>query len=241
RILNAIFLGVFCLAVSAQPAWAKRTKVVAANLTDNFVGVSEGFDGAKLTVFGVLKNRADAVIVIEGPPVEAKVRAKVKQAGIWINGQPQIIGPVPSYYAVVSSKPIKEIVGEKTALEYGLDIDHLPLAQTPAGAGYVSTKKGQGLFRYRERGVNILESNLFRADLFLPASVPIGAYQAHIYEFSKGNLTAKREETLNVAQVGLNADISRMARTQPAGYALLALMLSLGIGGGSAYVFRKMS
>lgn len=230
----------FCLLMACPAAQAAK-KVVAANLTENFVGVSESFHGAKLTVFGVLKNKADAIVVIEGPSAEAKVRAKTKQYGIWVNGEPETIGPVPSFYAVVSSKPIDQIVDAKTALEYGLDIDHLALAETPVGAGYVAVKKAKELFQYQADGVKILESNLFRADIFLPRSVPIGTFRAHIYEFTSGKLSAMRDETFYVAQVGLNASISKMARTQAPLYALLALVLSLGIGGGAAMLFRRMS
>jgi len=216
-------------------------KVTAANLTENFVGVSEGFDGAKLTVFGVLKNKADAVVVIEGPPVEAKVRAKTKQLGIWVNGEPEVLPSVPSFYAVVSSQPVEQIASADLIAQYGLDIDHLSFAQTPAGTGYVQVKKAKDLFQYRPEGVNILESNLFRADIFLPSSVPIGAFTAQIYEFSGGKLSSMRTETLNVAQIGMNASISRLAREKPLTYAFMALILSLGIGGGAAYAFRRMS
>ncbi len=223
-----------------QDSWAKR-KVVAANLTDNFVGVSEGFDGAKLTVFGVLKNKADAVVVIEGPPVEAKVRAKSRQLGVWVNGEPELIAPVPSFYAVVSSRPIQEVVNAETARTYGLDLDRLPVADTPSGAGYVAVKKAKGMFRTNPQGVQILESNLFRADIFLPPSVPIGVFQAHIYEFSNGKLSANREETFNVAQIGLNDSLNNMARMRPVSYALLSLALSLGLGAGAAHLFARRS
>ncbi|MDD3182908.1 MAG: TIGR02186 family protein [Alphaproteobacteria bacterium] len=238
RKLGLAFL--LCVALSSQPTWAAK-KVVAANLTDNFVGVSEGFDGAKLTVFGVLKNKADAIVVIEGPLAEAKVRAKTKQIGIWVNGNPTTIESVPSFYAVVSSKPIDQIVDAKTALAYGLDVDHLAVSKTEAGAGYVNVKRAQGLFRYQPDGVKILESNLFRADIFLPPSVPIGTFRAHIYEVSSGKLSATRDETFYVAQVGMTAWVSKTAREKPAFYALLALVLSLGIGGGAAYLLRRMS
>lgn len=241
--MKQIFLT--CLALSfflAFPPEAQAArKVVAANLTDNFVGVSEGFDGARLTVFGVLKNKADAVVVIEGPPAEAKVRRKNKQLGIWVNGDPETIGPVPSFYAVVASKPVEKIVNDDLIRQYGLDIDHLAIADTPMGNGYVSVKKANNLFQYHAEGIQILESNLFRADIFLPPSVPIGLFSAHIYEFSGGKLSAMRDETFNVAQVGLNASISKMARTRPVMYALMALALALGIGGGAAYAFRRMS
>lgn len=58
-----VWLLVLALLFASAPAHA-ASKVVAADLTDNFVGISEGFEGAKLTIFGLVKNKADAVIVI---------------------------------------------------------------------------------------------------------------------------------------------------------------------------------
>jgi len=236
RLWIVVMLALLVLPCGAQAA----SKVVAANLTENFVGVSEGFDGAKLTVFGVLKNKADAVIVIEGPAAEAKVRMKSRQFGIWVNGDPEIVGPAPSFYAVVSSQKIEKIANAESVAQYGLDIDRLSFAGTSFAQGFVALQKAKDLYQYRPDGVKILESNLFRADIFLPTSVPMGAFQAHIYEFSGGKLTASRTETLNVAQVGLSAGISKMAHQSALMYALLALALSLGIGGGAAHLFRRM-
>ena len=235
-----VWLLVLALLFASAPAHA-TSKVVAADLTDNFVGISEGFEGAKLTIFGLLKNKADAVIVIEGPAVEAKVRAKTRQFGVWVNGDPETIAPVPSFYAVASSRPVEKIMTPDLAQRTGLDSAHLPFAQTAFGQGYVDVKKKKGLFLTLPDGVRILESNLFRADIRLPTSVPIGTFTARIYEFSDGQLTAERTENFFVAQVGLNARLNAMAHGSPMLYAFMCLVLSLGIGGGSAYIVKRMS
>lgn len=216
-------------------------KVVAADLTENFVGVSEGFGGAKLTVFGVLKNKSDAVVVIEGPAMQATVRQKTKQFGVWINGEPESLGPVPGFYAVVSSKPISEIVQQDSARQYGLDIDHLPFMETTAGQGFAQERAKDNMFQYHPEGVQILESNLFRADVVFPSNVPIGTYRVLIYEFSKKRMIAMRTETVNIAQIGITAWISALAHGNPLLYAFLAVACALGIGGAAAYAFRKVS
>lgn len=240
--MKKLFLILFLSSFLYTPSTAVAAKkVVAANLSENFVGVSESFDGAKLTVFGVLKNKADAVVVIQGPTSNAKIWKKVRQMGIWVNSSPEDLGPLPSFYAVASSKPVGQIVDQATGKLYGLDLENLPFAQTDTARGYVGFKKAKGHFRHNPEGVQILESNLFRADIFLPPSVPIGSYEARIYEFSAGKLNAMRVETFQVAQVGLNASLSKMAKQQAVVYAMLALLLSLGIGGGAAYMVWRMS
>jgi uncharacterized protein (TIGR02186 family) len=235
-----LFLTVTFLVLGGGETNAAK-KVVSANLTENFVGVSEGFGGAKLTLFGVLKNKADAIVVIKGPVSYAKAWQKTRHFGIWVNGSPEEIGPIPSFYAVASSKPVKDIVSSRVAQDYGFDLGNLPFAQTPMTKGYVGVKVEKGMFRHNPSGVRILESNLFRADISLPRSVPIGLYEASIYEFVSGKLTAMRTENFQVAQVGLNASISRLAKEHAVIYAMLALALSLGIGGGAAYMVWRMS
>lgn len=226
-----------CLFLCAAPAQAARKAV--ADLSQDFVAVSEGFSGANLMVYGLMKAWGDIAIVIEGPPAQAKVREKKKIFGIWINGDPEILESVPSYYAVVTSRPVEKMISESMAKKLGIGADNLPFAETKAGQGLIALRRMRGFYQDMPGGVKILENKLFRADINLPASVPIGTYKAYIYEFANGQLAASRTENMQVAQVGLGAQISVMARQTPALYGFLSLFLSLGIGGASAYLFRR--
>ncbi len=219
------------------PAEAARRAV--AELSEDFVAVNEGFSGAQLMVFGLMKAWGDIAIVIEGPPAQAWVREKTKKFGIWINGEPTVLNDVPSYYAVVTSRPIAKMIDDSMAKKHAIGAEALPFASTPAGKGLIALRKAKGFYQDMEGGVKILDNRLFRANINLPASVPIGTYKAHIYEFSKGHLTASRTEEMRVAQVGLGAQISELSRSSPALYGVLSLLLSLGIGGVSAYLFRR--
>lgn len=226
-----------CLLLLAFPAQAARKAV--ADLSQDFVAVNEGFAGAHLMVFGLMKAQGDIAIVIEGPPALAHVREKTKMLGIWINGEPQLLENVPSYYAVVTSRPVEKMVGGDLAKQLGIGAENLPFAQTEAGRGLIALRRARGFYQEMPEGVRILENRLFRADINLPASVPIGVYKAHIYEFANGELAASRTEDLQVAQVGLGAQISSLARGSPLIYGFLSLFLSLGIGGASAHLFRR--
>lgn len=236
--LALLFVMIFMV---ASPAMAQKEKNVVADLSEDFVGVKEGFNGARLTVFGVLKSQGDVAIVLEGPPQEVRVRMKDRKYGIWMNGEPRVIGPVPSFYAVISSRPIDKIVQAKISERYALEAAYLPFGRTPHGGGLVEAKAVQKLYQFDPQGVKILGNKLFRADIQLPANVPIGTFKAHIYEFAGKKLLASRTETLKVAQVGINDRISRMAHEQPGLYAALCLILSIGMGGIVAYLFRRKS
>lgn len=233
---GVLFFLLLLLALTS-PAFAAPRAV--ADLSEDFVAVREGFAGAQLTVFGVLRGGADVAIVVEGPPAEAWVRPKLRQMGLWINGEAEIIAPVPAYYAILTSEPVDKMVDAATAQRYGLSLDGLAFGASDAGRGFIENRKKAGLYRENAEGVRILENKLFRAAISLPASVPLGAYKAHVYEFINGALAASRTEELRVEQVGTGAQIKATARQRPLLYGALSLFLSLGVGAGASMVFRK--
>lgn len=231
-----IIVAFFCLTISSS--WAAER--VAAALSDDFVAVSESFSGARLTVFGALRGASDIALVIEGPHADALVRTKKKVFGVWVNGQPTILENVPSFYAVATSRPLEEMISESMARKYNLDAAYV-LPSDEATEGFLAVKKEQNLYQYLPKAVRIMEWKLFRVDVNLPANVPIGEYKAHIYEFINGHFFASRTSPLKVGQVGTGARLNSLAHDDPFIYAVFALFLSLGIGGGAAYLFRKVS
>lgn len=222
----------------APSVWAAGR--IAAALSDDFVAVSEGFSGARLTVFGALRGASDIALVIEGPSADALVRTKKNFFGIWVNGPPTVLKKVPSFYAVATSRPIEDMISPSMAKKYNLGAKYV-LPDEEISKGFLEVKTEQKLYQYIPKGVRIMEWKLFRVDVNLPANVPIGEYKAHIYEFINGHFFASRTSPLKVGQVGTGAQLNSLAHDQPYLYAFLALVMSLGIGGGAAYLFRKVS
>lgn len=211
------------------------------DLAEDFVPVTEDFDGAHMMVFGALQStKSDIVVVFQGPAAKALVRAKVRQMGIWINGEPETLEPVTSFYAVLSSQPLDKIVSEETRKELGLGINTLKL-DGKAGEGFLQNRVSKGLYVELEGAVKIRDKKLFRADINLPPNVPVGEYTAMIYEIQKGVVKAKRATTFKVAQVGIGSSIKNMANNRPFLYALMSIGLVLVVGGSAAYGFRRMS
>ncbi|MGE0108802.1 MAG: TIGR02186 family protein [Bdellovibrionales bacterium] len=235
---NLPFLLLLVCLIATGSAWAAGR--VAADLSEDFVAVSENFSGARLTVFGALRGASDIALVIEGPREDAMVRTKKRIMGVWVNGDPTTLENVPSFYAVATSRPLPEMVSESMALKYNLDAAFV-LPQSEAAKGFLEVKTQQKLYQYIPKGVHIMEWKLFRVDVDLPANVPIGEYKAHIYEFINGHFFASRTSPLKVGQVGTGAKLNQMAHEEPYFYAFFALLLSLSIGGGAAYLFRKVS
>lgn len=225
------------LLVMASPALAEREALV--DLAEDFVPVAQDFDGARVTVFGALQQpRSDIVAVFEGPKARSLVRPKVRQLGIWINGQPQELDNVISFYAVLTSRPLAQIGKDSLWAQLGVGIDRLDLPGQ-AGEGVRQDRIAKGLYTEQEGVITIRDSKLFRADIQLPPNVPVGLYTARIFEIQKGKVIASRITHFTIAQVGVGGQVKKLARTNPWSYAALSLALVLAVGSVSAYAFRR--
>src|SRR5690606_23274001 len=92
------------------------------------------------------------------------VREKAKKFGIWVNAESTAFRSAPSFFAVASSRPIDQIVDERTAAIYELGLGFLQLS--PSGAidpeeqarftlGLVDLRVRQGLYQEDSDGVTI--------------------------------------------------------------------------------------
>jgi uncharacterized protein (TIGR02186 family) len=110
--------------------------------------------------------------VLKGPTQPILLREKEKKLGVWVNAQSTAFRSAPSFFAVASSRPIADIVDERTAAIFELGLDFLQLS--PAGAidpaeqarftsGLVDLRRRQGLFRENPKGVTINDGVLYQA------------------------------------------------------------------------------
>ncbi len=236
-MIKRLALLAFFFLVLVQPVWAETE--AAADLAEDFIPVTESFDGAHVMVFGALISaKSNIVVVLEGPPAKASIRAKIKKVGIWINDEPQTIEPVPSFYAVLSSQPLVKLMTPKALSRRGIGLQALPL-DSVAGQGFLQNRLAQGLYLEMPEGVKIRDKKLFRADFNLPPNVPLGAYKTTIYEIKNGAVSASRTTTFKIAPIGMASMIKNLSMQHPALYAAAAIFLVLSIGGLAAYLFRK--
>src|SRR3546814_6987857 len=89
----------------------------------------------------------------------------------------------PSYYARASSRPIADIVDERTAAIYELGLGKLQLSPSSLNAteeiqrfqsGLVDLRRRNGLYVEQPGTVEITDGVLYRARLPLPARVVVG-------------------------------------------------------------------
>lgn len=228
-------------------AHAQRDPILVPEVSQHEVRVRQGFTGTELLLFGAILDpqgtRAargyDVVVVLKGPTEPIRLREKSKVGGVWINAASTDFRSAPSFFAVASSRPIAEIVDDKTAAIYEFGTDFIQLSPTgeidPAEqarftAGLVDLKERQGLYKEDNRGVSISEQVLYQARIALPSNVTTGTYTAETFAVSNGRVVSSAVAEVEVAKVGFERFVEVFSRAQAFWYGLMAIGLSIGMG-----------
>jgi uncharacterized protein (TIGR02186 family) len=220
------------------------------------VQIRYSFTGAQLLLFGAIiypggrapSSTADIVVVLRGPVQPILVREKQKIAGIWMNADSNRFRSAPSYYAVASSRPIPELVDERTAAIYEMGLQNLQLS--PGGgalpdkerrfeAGLLDLRRREGLYSENPRGVEITDLVLYRATITIPSQVPVGTYTAETFLVDQGKVLAAATRDIQISKSGFERFVALAAYRHAFLYGLVSVALSLGLGWAAAAVFRR--
>ena len=220
------------------------------------VEIRYSFTGAQLLLFGAIiypggrapQRPADIVVVLRGPVQPILVREKQKIAGIWMNADLDRFRSAPSFYAVASSRPITELVDNRTAAIYEMGLHNLQLS--PGGgalpekerrfeAGLLDLRKRHGLYAENPQGVEISGGVLYRATITIPSQVPVGTYTAETFLVDRGRVLAAATKDIEINKSGFERYVALAARRHEGLYGLAAVLLSLGLGWAAAAFFRR--
>lgn len=224
-----------------------REPILVPEVSQHEIQLRQGFTGTELLLFGAILSRDgtraardyDIVVILKGPTQSIVVREKAKVAGMWLNADSTEFRSAPSYYAIASSRPIADIVDDKTAAIYELGLKWLQLS--PIGAidpaeqmrfstGLVDLNQRGGLYREAQGGVSVKEQVLYQARIFLPSSVPIGTYTAETLAVSNGRVVASASSKVEVRKLGFERVVAEFAENQSFMYGLLAVVVSVAMG-----------
>ena len=226
---------------------AARDPILVPEVSEHDIQVRQGFTGQELLLFGAILSpegtRAarehDIVVVLKGPVRSIVLREKEKVAGIWINAHSAEFRSAPTFFAVASSRPIAQIVDEKTAAIYELGLPYLqlspigpidPAEQERFSAGLVDLMVRQGLYRQEQRAVKVSGGVLYQARISLPSSVVTGTYTAETFAVRQGKVVASASSTIKVSKQGFERFVATAADEQSVLYGLFAVVTSVGMG-----------
>jgi uncharacterized protein (TIGR02186 family) len=230
--------------------------VLVPDISARQVQIRYSFTGAQLLLFGAVvypggrppAQGADIAVVLRGPVQPILVREKQKIAGIWMNADSDRFRSAPSFYAVASSRPIRDLVDDRTASIYELGLHNLQLS--PGGGalpekervfegGLLDLRRRQGLYSENPHGVEITGGVLYRAVIIIPSQVPVGTYTAETFLIDHGRVLAAATRDIQINKSGFERYVALAARRHEGLYGLTSVVLSLGLGWAAAAAFRR--
>jgi len=244
------------LAALAVVLIAADKPVLVPDISARQVQIRYSFQGGQLLLFGAIAypngrtptRPADIAVVLRGPVQPILLREKQKIAGIWMNADSSRFRSAPSFYAVASSRPIRDLVDERTASIYELGIHNLQLS--PGGgalpererhfeAGLLDLRSRAGLFSENPHGVEISSGILYRAFISIPSQVPVGTYTAETFLIDRGHVVAVATRDIQIDKSGFERYVYLASRRDRFAYGLACVAISLGLGWAAAMAFRR--
>ena len=235
---------------------AQAKPVLVPDISSRKVEIRYSFSGAELLLFGAIlypggrapKRPADIVVVLRGPVQPIMLREKQKIAGIWMNADSNRFRSAPSYYAVASSRPIRDLVDERTASIYEMGLQNLQLS--PGGGalpdkerrfeeGLLDLRRRAGLYSEDPHGVEISGGVLYRASIRIPSQVPVGTYTAETFLIDRGRVLAAATKDIAIDKSGFERFVALAARRHSVLYGAVSVLLSLVLGWAAAMLFRR--
>jgi uncharacterized protein (TIGR02186 family) len=237
----------------ALPAQAER---LVSTLSSQQVLITSSFDGTVLSLFGSIEGDTpeqlaagpyNVLIVIEGPRQDRVTRLKTNNFGIWSNTDNVNFEHFPSFYAVVSSGRLDNIIDPAVMNQYAI----LPLDQARASAQTTGLKGERfsqelvrlmtedGHFVTREDGIRFLSDTAYAMNITLPSDVANGPFSVHTFVFKDKLLVADRSEGFVVRKSGFENYVFVASKQQPLLYGIVCVLLALGTGWLAGVVFKR--
>jgi uncharacterized protein (TIGR02186 family) len=225
-------------------------------VSNSQIGIRYSFSGEQLLLYGAIvypdgrppQPGTDIVVAIKGPLERIVVREKEKVMGVWMNVGRTRFRSAPSFYAVASSRPLNQIIDERTAAIYELGVGNLQLS--PAGGspneemrrfeeGLIDLRRRDGLYAEYPSAVTINQGVLYTARIGIPARVPVGSYTAETFLVRDKRVIAVASRDIRIEKLGFEGFVARAAQRYSFTYGITAVALSLMLGWAASAVFAR--
>ncbi len=232
--------------------------VLVPDVSERRIEIKYSFTGADLLLFGAIlypggripeERDADIVVVVKGPSQPILVREKQKIAGIWVNADSMRYLSAPGFYAIASSRPIDQLLDERSRAIYELGLSSLQLSpgrgtrgedQNRFAQGLVDLRRRAGLYYQAPGAVEITDGVLYRGRIAIPARVPVGRFTAETFLIRKGRVLAAAVRDIDIRKSGFERFVARAAERRSFLYGLAAVALSVLLGWAAGAIARRL-
>lgn len=245
-----------CLLLLLLAAPAPAQPRLVTDLSQSRIDISYRFAGAELLIFGAIQYPGGRVpdeppgiaVVLRGPTESLTVRLKERVAGIWVNTEALRFESAPGFYAVATTRPVRDLLDERNAAIYEIGLQHLQLSPATAAGpeqtrefqdGLIGLRNRAGLYVEQPYGVQVTDRILYRARIPIPSAVPVGNYRVEIHLIDDGQVRARGTAPVIIDKSGFERGVYVMAQEQPLLYGLIAVALALLLGWLAGVLTRK--
>jgi|TARA_B110000977_G_C10993409_1_gene460834 uncharacterized protein (TIGR02186 family) len=231
--------------------------VIGSDLNEVTIGAN--FSGQDVLVFGAFYSdpsmprdaKGDVIIEVKGPSQVLQVRKKRSFFGFWLNSSEVTFKEVPGFYYLTSTGEINDDILANNnitlltkqaiqKIEWGKT--RLPKERHDFLSALKRNKNNLGLFEINDKDnqVNIIDGNLFKTNIPIPNTVPIGDYKVSVYLLINSELKEDYSYEFKVKRVGIESVIYNLATIYPLIYGLMTVALACLLGWVSAEMFRRL-
>ncbi|MFG1345960.1 TIGR02186 family protein [Xanthobacter autotrophicus DSM 431] len=246
----------FLLALCCGCGMARADRLVVS-VSQEKVRITSGFAGADLVVFGVADpddaadGSPDVVVTVRGPSQTFTTWRKTRLLGLWVNSDSRTFLEVPSFLDILTSRPPEEMadadalrLGQiglaRVLLKQRIGTDYADVVPAdPFRAAFLRIQQAQGLYREDTRGVSFIAPHVFRAEVAIPGTAPLGRYEVEVKLLRGGRLTASAATAFDVQKTGFEQKIAEFSQRSGLLYGLAVALGSLAIGFIGNLLFRK--
>jgi uncharacterized protein (TIGR02186 family) len=242
-----------------EPAMAER---LVTSISRHQVLVNSSFTGTSIVLFGTVEPDSpaaarrrvagyDIVVTVTGPRQSVVARRKERVLGIWINVAARTFVNVPSYLAVLGTKPFEAMASPETLRRQQVGLDNMVLPQQigpdlgdvalddPFRTNFIRLKMEHRLYLQQDNGVTLLTPAVFRAGIPLPAETPVGNYDVEVKVFSDGSVLTRNNSAFEIVKDGFEQFVAHSARAHGLLYGLATAMMAIITGWFASVVFRR--
>lgn len=246
------------VASEGDAAGAKAQERVLAALSQNAVGIDATFSGSEIFIFGAIDRdrladengeTVDLIVAITGPSEPVVLRKKQRRLGIWVNVDSVEIDAAPSFYAVATTGPFRDILTRTADLRHKITVERAirlvgeaQNVEDPAefSDAILRLRRASGVYSEAIGAVEVIGGALFRANIELPANIVEGDYEARVYLLREGRVIDDFATAIEVRKVGLERWIYNLAHQRPLLYGILSILVALFAGWGASEAFRLL-
>lgn len=236
-----------CAPLVAQDA----VNVVFVN-SDPVVAVHSNFRGQTVTLFGNIEPGDGApagpysvVVLVQGPSSDWVVREKERQGGLVLNSVSAHYAQTPSYYAILSSSPLGQIVAPEVVDKQRLSFAGLAVLTRQGDdtsnldPEFVRLMRSAGNFIEGERGVVMHSATTFSARVPVASNAVNGVYLARALIIADGQVIGETTTRFTVRTQGFERYVANLARSNPVLYGLATILIALGTGWLGGVLFKR--